>query len=401
MEYDTSDSQIDNSKKQALCIASMASNLDNFNRDNVDILLRLGYDVTLAANFHTEEESNSQEKINKFAKDMREKGVHIVHIDFSRKVQKINLQIKSVMQVKRLLNQKFNLIHCHSPICAAIVRMEAEKYRKNYGTKVFYTAHGFHFFDGAPIRNWIFFYPIEKLMSYYTDILITINHEDYRRAKKHFCSKNTIYIPGVGVDIEKFQGNSTDREKIRKELCVKDSDIILLSVGELNENKNHELAIEALSILKKEKPSKFEHIHYFICGQGKLRNYLEKLVNELKLQEHIHFLGYKSDIVNLYVAADIFIFTSKREGLPMSLMEAMAAGLPVICTKIRGNIDLVRNRKEGYITTHDANEMKVLLYNLLENNNLRNNFGKNSKNRIHRFSKEIVMNKMDNLYRNI
>ena len=75
-------------KRQALCIASVASNLDNFNQNNVEILLKLGYEVTLAANFHTKEETNSQEKINGFAKDMRAKGVHIVHVDFSRRIRK-------------------------------------------------------------------------------------------------------------------------------------------------------------------------------------------------------------------------------------------------------------------------------------------------------------------------
>ena len=386
------------SKKKALCIASVASNLDNFNRGNVEILRELGYEVTLAANFCTQEETNSQEKINEFAREMRAKGVHIVQVDFSRRLSKISLQMKSVMQVKKLLRKRFDLIHCHSPICAAIVRVEAEKYRKIYGTKVFYTAHGFHFFNGAPKKNWLIFYPIEKLLSCYTDILITINHEDYMRAKRDFHAKRTVYIPGVGIDLERYNGELENREEIRRKIGIKKTDVMLLSVGELNKNKNHELAIKTLSMLREEKPKEFERIQYFVCGQGNLREELKQLVQSMELEKHVHFLGYQNDIVNFYTAADIFIFTSKREGLPMALMEAMAYGLPVICTRIRGNADLVRNGQEGYLTSFDADEIKKILQVLLENTKLRDDLGKKARERIQKYDKRNVAEKMKELY---
>ena len=165
-------------KKKALCLASMASNLDNFNRNNVKLLQELDYDVTLAANFRTSEDSSSQKKINSFRKEMKEDGVHTVQIDFSRKVANVKKQIKSIGQVRRLLAQGYDLIHCHTPICAAITRLCARRYQKKGVTKVIYTAHGFHFFKGAPIKNWIFFFPVEKWLSRYTDVLININKED-------------------------------------------------------------------------------------------------------------------------------------------------------------------------------------------------------------------------------
>ena len=140
-------------KKQALCIATVASMLDNFNRSNVDILLNMGYEVTLAANFHSREDINSQEKIYAFVKEMRAEGIHIVHIEFSRSIINACMHAKAVLQVKKLLKRQFDLIHCHSPICAVIVRLLACTYRKKYGTKVFYTAHGFHFYKGAPLKN--------------------------------------------------------------------------------------------------------------------------------------------------------------------------------------------------------------------------------------------------------
>lgn len=337
-------------KKQALCIATVASNLDNFNRDNVDILLNMGYEVTLASNFHSKEDINSQKKTDAFAKEMRAKGVHIVQIDFSRSAGNIGMQLKSAWQVKKLLKRKFDIVHCHSPICAAIVRMEAGKYRKKYGMKVFYTAHGFHFYKGAPKRNWLLYFPAEWFLSWATDDLITITKEDYKRAKKYFHAKRIHYIPGVGVNIEKFARSDTDRDKVRARLGLCSSDIMLLSVGELNHNKNHKAVIEALEEIRKTDPDKFECLHYFIAGKGRLREKLERQARKLGVNSHLHLLGFCSDMSKLLMAADLFLLPSKREGICKSLMEAMAAGLPCIASDIRGNRDLMSEWKYGCLT---------------------------------------------------
>ncbi len=196
-------------KKKALCIASVASNLDNFNRSNVEILKNLGYEVTIAANFHTAEDINSREKLDAFAKDMEAQGAKVVQIDFSRNPAKLGMQIKSIRQVKELLKERFDLIHCHTPICAAIVRACAKKYRKQYGTKVLYTAHGFHFYKGAPLKNWLLYYPIEKWLSKYTDVLMVMNREDLDRAKRKFKAGKVVYVPGIGIDIERFASKNS------------------------------------------------------------------------------------------------------------------------------------------------------------------------------------------------
>lgn len=330
-------------KKQALCIASVASNLDNFNRDNVSILLGLGYEVTLAANFHSKEDINSQEKIDAFAKEMRAEGVHIVHIDFSRSLKKVDMQIKSVFQVKELLKRRYALIHCHSPICSAIVRRAAEVCRRKIGTKVVYTAHGFHFYSGAPIKNWLLYYPIEKWMSRYTDILITINREDYQRAKKRFYAKKTVYVPGVGINMEQFHSGLVDKEEKRRKLGLENTDIMLLSVGELNRNKNHAVAIRALAGLDN------RNLHYFIAGKGNLGGELMELAGRLGISRQVHLLGYRTDVPDLMRASDVYLLPSIREGLNVSLMEAMASGLPCVCSDIRGNRDLIKNGSGGYL----------------------------------------------------
>lgn len=388
-------------KRQALCIASVASNLDNFNRNNVEILQELGYEVTLAANFHSSEDINSQEKIDSFAKEMRAKKVHIVHIDFARSFQKVDMQIKSILQVRKLLKRNFDLIHCHSPICAAIVRVEAERYRKKYGTKVFYTAHGFHFFTGAPMKNWIVYYPIEKMCSRWTDVLITINKEDYRRAKGKLHAKKTVYIPGVGVDTEKYIVCKADRKARRREFGVKPDDFLLLSVGELNDNKNHQIIIKALNLIKDEK------IKYVIVGKGTLQEDLSVLAERLGVRSNVIITGYKTEIKELLWMSDCFVFPSKREGLGIAAIEAMSAGLPLITSKAGGIKDYSIDGVTGYnCDAEDAEGFAKSIMKLkeiwhsedvhLDEYNL---FSKNAYNISKKFDKELSNKCMKKIYK--
>lgn len=322
-------------KKKALCIASLASNLDNFNRSNVEILLSLGYEVTLASNFDTDEDTNSREKISAFRKQMADKGVRTVQIDFSRRISRIGAQMKSISQVRELLRSGFDIIHCHSPICAAITRAAAAKLRRRYGTKVLYTAHGFHFYAGAPKKNWLVYYPVERLMSKKTDVLITINTEDYALAKKRFRAADTRYVHGIGVDIGKMESNTGDPESVRSAVGIAPDEIMLLSVGELNANKNHAAVIRALARLGR------PELCYCIAGIGVLEDELKALADELGVK--LFLLGFRNDIPQLCKAADLFVFPSIREGLSLALMEAVACGTPAAVGNIRGNRDLIGN----------------------------------------------------------
>lgn len=381
------------SKKKALCIASVASNLDNFNRNNVDILLELGYEITLAANFHTKEDINSQERINAFSEEMKSKGIHIIHVDFTRRIGNLKLQWESVFQVKKLLKNRFDLIHCHSPICAAIVRAEAERYRKKYGTKVVYTAHGFHFFNGAPLKNWIFYYSIEKLMSKFTDVLITINREDYKRGKKYFKSGRVYYIPGVGIPVKEFGRSGIDRLEQRKLYSIPENAFVAVSVGEINYNKNHETIIRAVAHLKN------KNIHYIICGIGKQEEYLKLLSRKLGINQYIHFLGYRTDIADILHMCDVFVFPSKREGLGLAALEGMASGLPLITSNVGGIKDYMIQGKTGFINAPDdvdgfANSMNTLF----RNPDMRIKMGKFNREYVLKFDIENVASIMKDIY---
>jgi len=252
--------------------------------------------------------------------------------------------VTSYRQLKKIIDAgEYDIIHCHTPVSAMITRLAALSARKR-GTKVIYTAHGFHFFKGAPLINWLLYFPVEWFLARYTDALITINKEDYARAQR-FAAKKVYYVPGVGIDTKKFavdpETKQMKREAIRTELGISEDAIVLLSVGEVNENKNHRVAIEALSKIET------KNIHYVICGRGEMEKSLTDLANQLGLNGRVHLTGYRNDVADFYQAADIFVFPSLREGLPVAVMESMASGLPIICNDIRGCADLIENDVNG------------------------------------------------------
>lgn len=254
--------------------------------------------------------------------------------------------LKAYKELKHIIDEgEYDIIHCHTPVGAMLTRLAAKQARKQ-GTKVFYTAHGFHFYKGAPAINWILYYPVEKWLSRYTDVLITINKEDFERAKT-FKAGKVCYVPGVGIDLKKFQTNPIIRNEKRRWLCheydIPSSATVLLSVGEVNKNKNHRVVIEALGQLKR------KDIYYVICGRGPLLDEYKELSRQYKIEEQVILTGYRTDVADFYKAADVFVFPSFREGLPVAVMEAMASGLPVITTRIRGSSDLVTEGENGLL----------------------------------------------------
>lgn len=257
----------------------------------------------------------------------------------------------------------YDIIHCHTPVGAALTRLAARASRKR-GTKVIYTAHGFHFYKGAPLLNWMIFYPVERWLAHYTDTLITINKEDYERAKS-FKAGRVCYVPGVGVDLNKFNTQSVNREGKRRELGFTEDDFILLSVGELIPRKNHQLVLHALGLLQKK--GQLGNIHYVICGRGIKLAELKALAQKLQIADHVHFLGYRNDISAICQSSDLFVFMSKQEGLPVAMMEAMACGVPVICSDIRGNTDLVENGVSGIISESTPEKLAENILQLVSN----------------------------------
>jgi len=319
---------------------------------------------------------------------------HYYDIPFERSPFKSG-NIKAYKELKKVIDEgHYDIVHCHTPVGAALTRLAAEDARKK-GTKVFYTAHGFHFYDGAPLVNWLTYYPVEKYLARKTDVLITINKEDYNRAKK-FKAGKVVYVSGVGIDLSKFKSKPYIRGQKRQELGFKEDDFLLLSVGELIERKNHRVVLEALAKLKKEPI--YDHLYYLICGIGVLEDELKKLADDLGISDHVKFLGYRRDISDICNAVDVFVFMSYQEGLPVALMEAMACGLPVICSKIRGNTDLVDDGDNGVFAVNNPDDVAMKIKKLGSIDQFRRTLADSAENSIKKFDLNEVEKQMAHIY---
>lgn len=369
--------------------------IDQFNMPNIRLMIELGYKVDVACNF-IKGSTCSDEKIAALKTTLAEMGVECYQVDFARNVLEANQNLRAYLQTRKLIKKNcYDLIHSHSPIGGLLLRIAARNMRKK-GTKVIYTAHGFHFFKGAPIKNWLIFYPIEKFCSRWTDVLVTITHEDYKLAQENMSTKQVVYVPGVGINTKKFLPElnyDVIRSQKRKELDIGEDDIMILSVGELNKNKNHELVLRAIAALGNRK------IKFVIAGRGVLKEYLKRLAEELGITEQLQLLGFRTDVRDLFKAADVFAHPSFREGLSVAMMEAMASGLPVICAEIRGNTDLIDNGKGGFLFNPlDIDSTRNALKSMVSVSDMKV-FGEYNIKKAEGLDVEKVMKVMRELYR--
>ena len=324
--------------KKMLMVATVPSMIGQFNMNNISILLDLGYEVHVACNWN-DRSVWTQEKVDNLKNKLNDLKVKFYQIDFSRSIFDLKNHFESYKQILELTNKnKYNFIHCHTPIASVITRLVCKKSM----IKCIYTAHGFHFYKGAPLINWMIFYPIEKYLSKYTDILITINKEDFTLAKSKFCASKVYKVPGVGIDTKKYIECNVDKDSYRKKLGINISDFVIISVGELSERKNHSTIIKAISKLDN------SNIKYLIAGIGNKKKDLEDLICKLHLEEKVFLLGFRSDIPELCHCSDIYAFPSKREGLGLAAIEGMASGLPLLSSNINGINDYSINGKTGF-----------------------------------------------------
>ncbi|OAS21872.1 glycosyltransferase family 4 protein [Paenibacillus oryzisoli] len=363
--------------KKILIVSSVSRQFYLFEQGNIEVLKSLGYEIHAAANFN-----DANERLDTL--DIIRHHFDIERSPFSYKNLKAYGQLKNILK-----SEKFDAIHCHSPIGGVLARLAA----KAVGNcPVLYTAHGFHFYKGASLVNWAMFYPVEKLLARHTDHLITINKEDFNNANK-FKAGQIHYVPGIGVSTKLFNENAVSREMKREELGISENTMVLLSIGELIKRKNHETLIRALLKVKK------KNFVLLICGRGVLESYLKELTISLGIQEKVRFLGFRNDIKEICVASDIFVFPSYQEGLPVSVMEAMSAGLPVIASEIRGNIDLIQNGIGGYLLNPDdidgfANSIQILI----EDAKLRKVMSVKNKDEVKRYDISKVKARMIEIY---
>ena len=316
---------------------------------------------------------------------------HFYDIPFARSpFDSSNLQAFRMLK-QRLDETHYDIIHCHTPMGAVIARLAAKKSRR-LGTKVIYTAHGFHFYHGAPAKNWLLYYPVERFLARWTDVIITMNQEDEQAARKFPCSR-IEYVPGVGVDLKKFARHQP-RDVVRAALGIAPDTTFILSVGELITRKNYDVAIDALSALD-------ARIKFCFCiaGIGDKESELRQHIADKGLEDSIKLLGFRSDIPDLLHAADLFFFPSLQEGLPVAVMEAMACGLPIVCSRIRGNTDLIDEGLGGYLVeATDTAGFTQALTQCIHTSSTADMAAYNLK-KITAFSEDAVLERMAMIYR--
>lgn len=332
--------------KRVLMLASVASMIDQFNMPNIALLQKLGHEVDVACNF-IEGNTCSDARVAELKQKLQDMHVHCYQIDFARNIRHMGQNMKALWQVEALMKQNtYAFCHCHSPIGGVVARIAGHRTK----TKVIYTAHGFHFYQGAPIVNWLVYYPVEKVLSRWTDVLITINHEDYKLAKKKFKMKKLTYVPGIGIDTQRECLSQKEKEEKRKELGIPQDAFLITNAAEFTPNKNQKTVIEAIEQLHN------PNIYFVMCGIGEKKAELEQYVKEHGLEEHIRFVGFRNDLHEILQTSDCFVLSSFREGLSVALMEAMAEGLPVVCSRIRGNVDLIKDGKGGILVSPENKE---------------------------------------------
>ena len=363
-----------NKVKKSLIITTVGGFVSRFEMDNVHIMQKLGYEVHYAANFNnTVYEFDKNELINN--------GIVLHHVDIDKNPYNIVSLYKNYKEILEIAKtEKINLIHCHTPVGGVLGRLVGRK----IDCKVIYTAHGFHFYKGAPMKNWMFYYPVEKILARYTDCLITINEADYKQSQK-MKAKHTVRIPGIGIDLDRFKpGRKYERT----------GDIFrVVSVGELNQNKNHQVVIKAINLLND------KNIQYDIYGKGDGKERLEKMIAEYHMNDQVHLRGYVNDTRSVLYNADCFVFPSIREGLGMAALEAMACGVPLIAADNRGTREYARHGENAYVCEpNDEESFAYYIKKIKENPETAEELLANALKTVQWFSKEHTDKIMEQVY---
>lgn len=340
-------------KRKVLLVANTASMIKLFNLRNIAILHQLGYEVLVAANF-SEPGTISLAMAAELKQKLADLNVKSFDVPFKRGIGTLAANWQAYQIIARIVDQyQVSAIHTHGPLSSIISRQVAHQKQ----IKCIYTSHGFQFFHHSPLKNWLLFYGIERHFAKYTDALITINADDFQIGKQ-FSTKHVYYLPGIGTKVKALATISPKhrrqvRDATRAQLGVKDDEFLILSVGELSKRKNHLTVLKAIHQLHN------KQIKYAIAGIGPERDALIRYANENGLQDQLLLLGFRKDVQNLYLAADLNAFISLREGLGMGGLEGCILGLYILVSAYTGSKDYVRDEQMGLKIKHPLSVAEV------------------------------------------
>lgn len=369
-----------------LMVATYGDFFAAFELNNIRILNQLGYEVHLCANWKEKKYNYKYEKLS----DLKFKKINI---EFDRSPFSLRNIINYRKLSQLMKTEKYKLIDCHNAVTGFYSRLAASR---NDIDKVMYTAHGFQFFKGGKLLDWMLYYPIERALSYLTDEIVVINKEDFILAENKLHAKKIDFIPGVGIDFDEYNFHNINIEAKKKELGIPLDSFVVLSVGELSKRKNHEVIIKALSKIDK------SDIYYIIAGQGTQYNHLKELSKKLGIEKQVKLLGHRNDIKELNEISNIAAFPSKREGLGIAALESLAAGLPLISSNVQGIKDYSIDGITGFTCAPgDIKGFKKSILKLYYDKSLAEYFSENGKEISAEFSADKVNELMRKIYESI
>lgn len=368
--------------KKALLTATVQSHIAQFHKPLIELLKKANYEIHIAAKDNLAVKNGLKiENVDR-----------IFNVEFSRSPKSTD-NIKAYKQLKKIIDEnKYDIISCNTPMGGIVTRLAARKARKT-GTKVFYTAHGFHFYHGAPKKNWLIYYPIEKFFIKYTDALITITKEDYKLSKKKFKT-NVYYIHGVGVDASKYiPVDDKTKSELRKKHNINKKSFVCICTGELKKNKNQNLIVGVAKKIIKRYPD----FKLFLAGNGPKEKDLKELIKSLGIESNVIMLGYTTILQEYVQCADLIVSASKREGLPLNIIEAMLCKKAVVASVNRGHNELVENGKTGFLVNKE-NEFENKIIELINDREKLNNMGECGYTKAQIFTMENVKKELNKIY---
>ena len=368
-------------KNKVLFVATIHKHFRAFHIPYIKYLQSQGYEVHVAAN----------DNITRVEEADREFEIPINRNPFSFD------NIKAIRELESIIDKEnYCLIHCHTAMGSVVARLAAKKFRKN-GLKVLYTAHGFHFYKGGEIKNWLLFYPMEKFLSAYTDGIITINQEDYKLLKeKKFKNEHSFLTSGVGINTGRLDNVAETVSDLRSKNNFKNSDFILLYIAEFIERKNHEFLVKHALELKAIIPD----IKILFAGRGKNLEAFKQLVVDNNISDIVHVLGFRTDMGEIIKMIDVGVSVSTQEGLPMNVAEQLYLGKPVVATRIRGHVDLIEHGKNGFLyTMGDHKEFISYVKRLHDDKSLYNKLSQSAREKAQGYLLKNCLIEMAGIYK--
>lgn len=339
--------------------------------------------------------------------ELQELGYTIHAFPIERKIAPLS-NLRSIVAMVRLMkHHRYDLVHVHTPVASVLGRVSA----KIAGIpRVVYTAHGFYFHDNMPPQKYRFYHQVETISGWLTDKILTQSREDLETAKRtNLCPPDKLSYLGNGIDLYRFSSDrlcSKRQSELKLQLKIPVSAFpVLAMTGRITEEKGYLELINALSILQKDFPS----IHLVIIG-GQLESErdafqakLHRLILDRRLESHVTFTGFRSDVPEVLGLVDLFVLPSYREGLPRSILEAMAMSLPVVATDIRGCREAIEDGETGLIVPpRDSEKLAQAVRKILQDSDYQAALGAAALNRAKfLFDEKLVFERLKSVYQEL